>query len=215
MSGRRRAAWAVAGAGLWAGLCLPPVQRMLEATLAGHMVGQLGLLALAGICLGRAGGVPRPDGVGGCDRGGATGLTLAGFTLAFWALPVNLDRALLHPAWDAAKLASVPLLAGVPLARSWPRVPPLARAALWAHALPMLAVMGWVYRAAPGRLCTNYLVDQQDLLGATLWTLGAALALAGLLRIARRPVKPHPRADFAPQGHARGSPTWRTPTTRR
>jgi hypothetical protein len=174
--------WLTGGLGLWGALCLPPVQTAFEATLAGHMVGQLGLLTLAGICLGRAGWPVRPGELAGWNRGGAAGVTLAAFALAFWLLPVNLDRALLDPAWDAAKLASVPLLVGAPLARSWQRLPSLARAALWAHAIPMLAVMGWLYRAAPGRLCNNYQLDQQDLLGAVLWGLAAALALAAPIR---------------------------------
>ena len=182
MTAVARGRWLAAGVSLWIALCLPPIQQLLEATLTRHMLGHLGLLTLAGICLGRAIGpvsaAPRAD----WNRGGAAGLTLAAFALAFWLLPVNLDRALLHPVWDAAKLASVPLLVGLPAARSWPRLPPLAQAAVWAHAVPMLAVMGWLYRAAPSRLCNNYQVDQQDVLGAALLALAVAVALAGLFR---------------------------------
>ena len=169
--------WAAAGLGLWAVLALPPARALLEATLAGHMVAQIGLLALSGWWLGRALGPVRPGELAGFNRYGAAGVVLALFTLVFWMLPVSLDRALLEPAWEAAKLVSVPLLLGLPLARSWPRLPGLARGLLWANAVSMLVVMGWVYHAAPVRLCNSYLLDQQLLLGGTLWGLAGLIAL--------------------------------------
>ena len=172
-----RPGWLLAGAALWAGLALPPARTALEATLAGHMVAQIGLLALSGWWLGRGLGPVRPGELAGFNGYGAAGVVLALFTLVFWMLPVSLDQALLDPAWEAGKFVSVPLLLGLALARSWPRLGGLARAALWANAVSMLAVMGWVYREAPVRLCNNYQFDQQLLLGLTLWGLGAAIAL--------------------------------------
>jgi hypothetical protein len=177
-----RPGWLLAGAALWVGLALPPARTVLEATLAGHMVAQIGLLALSGWWLGHGLGPLGPGAAGGLNRYGVAGLVLALFTLVFWMLPVSLDRALLHPAWEVGKFLSVPLLLGLPLARSWPRLAGLARAALWANALSMLAVMGWVYREAPVRLCNNYQFDQQLLLGLTLWGLGAVIALYWIRR---------------------------------
>lgn len=78
---------------------------------------------------------------------------------------------------ETAKFLSLPLLAGFPLARSWPRLPGLVRATLWTNLIPMLGVMGWLYRESPVRLCNNYLLNQQDLLG---WVLLAAAALLAL-----------------------------------
>ncbi|MFA9461289.1 hypothetical protein [Thiohalorhabdus methylotrophus] len=166
-----------AGLGLWALLALPPLRVGLEATLAGHMAVQLPLLVAAGWWLGRVPGPVRADELAGFNRFGAPGVLLAAFTLAFWLLPRSLDAALQDPAWEAAKLLSVPLLAGVPLGRSWPRLPGLGRAALWANLLPMLGVMGWVYIQSPVRLCNSYLLDQQDLLGRVLLGIAALLGL--------------------------------------
>lgn len=167
--------WLTVGLGLWAVLALPPVRTALETTLAGHMVAQIGLLAVAGWWLGRGLGPVRAGEAGGFNRFGATGVVAAVFALVFWMLPLSLDKALLAPAWEAGKYLSVPLLLGLPLARSWPRLPPLARGLLWANAVSMLVVMGWVYREAPVRLCNSYLVDQQLVLGLTLWGLAAAI----------------------------------------
>ncbi|MEF8793329.1 hypothetical protein [Thiohalorhabdus sp.] len=174
--------WLAAGFGLWAVLALPPVRAALEATLAGHMVAQIGLLAVAGWWLGRGLGPVRAGEAAGFNRFGATGVVVAVFVLAFWMLPVSLDRALLEPAWEAGKYLSVPALIGLPLARSWPRLPPLARGLLWANGVSMLVVMGWVYREAPVRLCNSYLLDQQLLLGLTLWGLGVAVAAYWTIR---------------------------------
>jgi hypothetical protein len=174
--------WLGAGLGLWTVLALPPARAAFEATLAGHMVAQIGLLAVAGWWLGRGLGPIRPGELGGCNRFGATGVVVALVTLVFWMLPVSLDRALLSAGWEAAKLVSVPLLLGLPLARSWPRLPGLARGLLWANAVSMLVVMGWVYREAPARLCNGYLLDQQLLLGLTLWGLAAAVGLYWTVR---------------------------------
>lgn len=138
---------------------------------------QMGLLAALGGLLARAPGPVRPGELADCNRYGITGSLLALLTLAFWLLPVSLDRALDHTGWETAKFLSLPLLLGLPLARSWPRLPPVARGALWAKAIPMAAVMGWLYREAPVRLCNNYLVNDQQILGLALWALAAAMAV--------------------------------------
>ncbi len=169
--------WLAAGVGLWALLALPPARAALEATLAGHMVAQIGLLAVAGRWWGRGLGPDRAGGAVGFNRFGATGMVVALFTLVLWMLPISLDKALIEPAWEAGKFVGVPLLVGLPLARSWPRLPGLVRGVLWANAVPMLVVMGWVYREAPVRLCNSYLLDQQEVLGIALWGLAAGIAL--------------------------------------
>ncbi len=172
----------MAGLGGWGLLALPPARAVLEASLPGHMVGQIGLLVAAGWLLGRSWGPVTPGELGGWNRYGATGLVVAIFTLAFWILPLSLDTALQDPAWETAKFLAVPLLAGLPLCRSWSRLPGLARALLWAHLIPMLAVMGWIYHEAPVRLCNAYLLDQQALLAWTLWGIAAAITAFWTIR---------------------------------
>lgn len=180
-------AWLVAGLGSWGILALPPARAALETTLPGHMVGQIGLLVVAGWLLGRSWGPVTPGELGGWNRYGTTGLVTAIFTLAFWMLPLSLDFALQEPTWETAKFLSVPLLAGVPLSRSWSRLPVPARALLWAHLIPMLVVMGWIYDEAPVRLCNAYLLDQQALLARTFLGLAALTAAVWTLRAFRGP----------------------------
>jgi hypothetical protein len=162
-------------------LGLPPVRNGLESSLIGHMVIQLPMLILCGWILGQALGPIRKQ-EGACNRYGLTGLLLALFTLAFWLLPRSLDSALLEPAYETAKFVTLPLLAGVPLSRSWPRLPAVFRWFLLANIIPMLVVMGWLYEQSPVRLCNNYMMDQQLLLARALWAIAGALALLWILR---------------------------------
>jgi len=141
------------------------------------MLVQLPLLAACGWLLGR--GLPPTTQRGRDDwnRFGVPGLLLAAFTAVFWLLPRWLDAALQEPFWEGAKFVTLPLLLGLPLARSWWRFPGVGRAIVWAHVIVMLAVMGWLYHAAPERLCNSYLFDQQELLARSLLTLAAVLGL--------------------------------------
>jgi len=92
-------------------------------------------------------------------------------------LPRMLDAALRGALVEAAKLTTVPLLVGAPLAVSWPLLPPVARGFVWANLISHAAVLGWVYSVAPNRLCTSYLFDQQAALGTALLIVAIALLL--------------------------------------
>ncbi|QKK02264.1 MAG: hypothetical protein HND55_06110 [Pseudomonadota bacterium] len=160
---------------VWGVLASPPVRLAMESIMVTHAL-QIGLLAGIGGLLARSMGPVRAGKLWGCNRYGITGTVLAFLTLAFWLLPVSLDRALDHWSWEVGKFLSLPLLLGLPLARSWSRLSPIARGVLWANAIPMAVVMGWLYREAPVRLCNNYLSDDQQLLGLALWMLAALIA---------------------------------------
>jgi len=171
----------IAGLSLWLLLAVPPLRIAMEGTMVTHAL-QMGLLAAAGGLLARGFGPVRRDEQPGYNRFGITGTLLALLTLAFWLLPVSLDRALDHAGQEFLKFASLPLLLGLPLGRSWSRLPPVARSTLWANAVPMAAVMGWLYREAPVRLCTNYLVNDQQQLGLFLWAVAVVIASYRALR---------------------------------
>lgn len=154
----------------------PPMARWLEAMLVRHVLVQIPLLVGAGALLASL-LVPRPRG----REAAATipALLLALFTLSFWMLPRWIDAAVGDPLVDALKMSTLTLLAGLPLGWAWPRLPFLAKAFIWANAVSMLGVMGWLYMSAPNRLCNSYLLNEQDALGAWLMGLAVALALAG------------------------------------
>ena len=181
-----RSAGAAAPALLVAALALPPAREWLEATMVGHMLVQLPLVALCGFAFGRTLlGVPQDRGAGcivaalqRCNRYGATGLIAASFAMLLWMLPRTLDAARLDYGVDALKLASIFILVGIAVAWSWPQCPALARAVVHVEAVATLIRFGWAYLAADQRLCASYLLDDQRRLGAALIVLGILWAAA-------------------------------------
>lgn len=168
---------------LWGTLALPRVRAALEATMTRHMLVELTLLVLAGMCL--AVGVPLAvrRRLARWNARGITGLILASVVSTFWMLPIALDAALDVPAAAAFKFLGVPLLIGLPLALSWPRAGFIVRAVFLAEFIATLFRAGWLYLISPERLCSNYLLGDQQWLGGLLLAVGAGvlLCLAGLL----------------------------------
>jgi hypothetical protein len=165
-------------ASLWVVLWLTPLRAVLEAEMALHMAVQLPFLVAMGIPLARALWRYEPRVLAESDWLGIPGLVLVAFVTSFWMLPRMLDRALADPFVDLAKFVSLPLLGGLPLGLSWPRMPGLGRAFVWANFIPKLGAVGALYLAAPTRLCAYYRFDQQMGAGWTLIALAAVLATA-------------------------------------
>ena len=138
-------------------LALPFSRSWLEATLAGHVLVQMPLLALSGWLFGSALD-PRLDRVlERWNRFGIAGFTVAIFTMLFWMVPRSIDSAVAYPEYEMFKFVSVPC-AGAALALSLPRTHPLIAGVLKANVVSMLAVLAWVYTVAPVRLCNSYLI---------------------------------------------------------
>ncbi len=155
-------------------------RRPLEAAMVLHALVQLPLLVAAGALL-----VPRPAPAvrTSAHPYAPAALLVALFTSALWMLPRLLDGALGDPALETAKLLSLPFLVGVPLRWSWPRLTPLARSFVVANAFSMLLTLGWLYHAAPMRVCNSYLREEQQQLGTAYLVLGALLLVALLPRL--------------------------------
>jgi hypothetical protein len=185
MSAERRCA--LTGIALLAALSLAPARAALEASMAAHMLGQIPLLVAAGALL--AGGLaPRAHAVlARWNEHGIPGTVLALGISTYWMLPRALDAALASGAAEAAKFVSAPMLVGLPLALSWPRLGPVGKGFVAANWIPMLAVAGWLYRDSPARLCNYYLAYEQVAAGNLLIALGAALAAAWLSSLFWRP----------------------------
>ena len=161
----------------WALLALPPLRGLMESSMVAHMLLQIPLLAALGI----GGAALISDEIqrrlDAYNDHGLPFALLAVFVAVFWMLPRSLDGALNQGVMEFAKFTSVPLLLGVPLGLSWRRLPLIVRGFLWSKLLSMLIVLGWLYSVAPVRLCTNYLVDEQTLLGRSLLVLAGTVAL--------------------------------------
>lgn len=167
-----------AGALLLVALAIPPARHALERVMFAHMLVQIPLLAFAGVLVASALPMSVKARVRDWNRGGVSGTLLAVLVSSWWMVPRALDWALASPVMEAAKFTTLPLLVGIPVALSWSRLGSIGRGFVIANVLPMWAVVGWLYIAAPGRVCNYYLVDQQVVAGAGLLSAAIAVGIA-------------------------------------
>lgn len=148
--------------------------------MTGHMLVQIPLLAAIGILACRL--LPaRWQGALLVAAGGAIPcVLLAVFASSYWMLPRALDAALTNPLAEAVKFTSLPVLVGLPLALAWKQFSAIGRGLVLTNYSSMLAVLGWLYIAAPMRVCNGYLVGQQVGVGWLMVEL-AVLIFAGWL----------------------------------
>lgn len=190
---RVSAPWA--GPALLAVLVLTPLRPWLEASLMGHMLVQIPLLVLAGALIARSLPVVWRARAVRLDAYGVLGLLLALFVVVYWLLPRNLDAAVLEAGAGWAKIATLVLMAGVPLGLTAHRLPLLVRGVLWVKGTAMFFVMGWLYREAPDRLCNAYLLGEQQVLGTLMLVLGGvSLLLILAMLMLGPPARRSPRA---------------------
>lgn len=155
-------------------LALPPLRQWLEASMSTHMLVQMPLLAAAGFIGLRGWSAARRARLRRWVGGPLPLVLVALFASSYWMLPRALDAALLDPWTELAKFVSLPLLVGAPLALAWERMGAIARGFVWTNFLSMLAVLGWLYIAAPVRVCNSYLQSGQYEAGR--WMVGLAVA---------------------------------------
>lgn len=169
---------------LIAACALPPLRGWLEADMARHMLVQFPLLVAAGALL----GTPMPPGarerLGAFNTYGLAGFALFLLVTAFWMIPRALDEALLAPAIEVAKFASL-VAAGTALRLSWRAAPPVVQAFFVGNWAWMSAAVGLLYEDAPARLCNFYLLDQQSVAGRGLVALAVIVPLAWVVSLAR------------------------------
>lgn len=176
----RRSSQMAVGAALLFLLAAPPLRETLERDMARHMLMQIPLLAISGWLLVPAGASTR-DFMTGWDRHGITCILTANLIAAYWMLPRSLDSAIASTAFEITKFMSLPLLVGVPIRYGWCRMPALGKGFVVANTVSMLGIVGWLYLAAPVRVCVFYLIDQQEVVGRSLLCLAGAISLIVLL----------------------------------
>lgn len=169
--------FSLVGALLWAGLAIPPVRHAFESAMTLQMLLQIPLLAVAGWWLAQG----TPGWLERClttwNHRGISGLLLASLTGMVWMLPLAMDAALDDPRVALAKFLSVPLLIGASIALSWPRAGFVVRGVVLIELIATMLRLGWLYLISPVRLCSNYLLDDQQRVGRILLVAGFAILL--------------------------------------
>ena len=168
------AALAVLALGL---LLVPPVKQALESSMTAQMLVQLPLLIGIGCMLSRIVSARIRGRVARWNQFGITGLVLVSIMSALWMLPRTLDASVTEPLVATAKYLSLPLLLGLPLALSWPRMNFIVRGVFLLEGIATFFRLGWLYLISPERLCNLYLLDDQQRLGQYLLVIGGALLL--------------------------------------
>lgn len=185
-------------------LATPAARMALEASMSTHMLVQIPLLAAVGIIAGRL--LPqRCQAALLATAGGAIPcIVLAAFASTYWMLPRALDAALANPLAELAKFISLPALVGLPLALAWPRLSVIGRGFIWTNFISMLAVLGWLYIAAPVRVCNSYLTNQQTDTG---WLMVGLAVLLFALWLGRLFVGGNPALPESDAAQADGKDT--------
>ena len=170
-----------AGAGLLALMLLPPVRDAFESRMSTHMLVQYPALLLTGALL-----APRwQDRAQRWNELGIAGLVAAALAMALLMVPRVLDLALQDAHIESVKLLAL-LASGAALAVSWRRAGTVIQAFFLGNVLPMMAVVGTLYQDSPTRLCSAYLLDDQQRLGAALVWAAVGIAMLWLLRLGWR-----------------------------
>lgn len=168
---------------VWALLALPPLRHLLELSMVTHMLVQLPLLAFVGWWFGQTLPERFKRKIAPWNRWGVTGMALVILTMLYWMLPRALDAAISEPAFEIAKFTMIPLLIGVAFSLSWPQLNIIAQGVLKLEFWAMFMRLGWLYVVLPDRLCANYLLGDQRILGYALLILGSIWAISWTLRI--------------------------------
>ena len=187
-SQRRIALWALAAALTAAAVALsmPPLRRLIEQSMAWHMVVQMPLLMLAGWVFAQAVSTRRTrpnasNALAAWNQFGLTGGLTVLVLLAYWMLPSSIDRALVVPAADAFKVASL-WLGGALLKHSGQRAPLMVQLFFVGTALPMLVWAGLYFANTELRLCNAYSLSSQIAAGQSLATMAVFLAVCWAAR---------------------------------
>lgn len=165
-------------------LSLPPARVLIEQSMLWHVAVQMPLLLLAGALLqGLADGGALSRRFEAWNRYGLTGFIAAQGVLAWWMLPLAVDRAVVLPSADAAKLLSL-LACGALLAHSFRRSPRTLQLFAVGYGSTMLVSAGLYMAGTDRRLCNAYALDTQLAAGRGLVALGVGLGLWWLGSIA-------------------------------
>lgn len=163
-------------------LALPPIQIFLEQSMVTHMLVQLPALTIIGWMAGNAFPEEWKRKLSTWNKWGITGIALAIVIMAYWMLPRSLDAAITEWPFEIIKFLTIPLM-GISLSLSWPLLHPIAQGVLKLEFWATFMRLGWLYIDLPDRLCANYLLSDQRILGQLLLLSGSIWAIAWTLRI--------------------------------
>ena len=167
-------------------LSVPPLRSVIEQSMAWHMVFQMPLLVLAGALTARA--LPthflspklaRLNQFSQFNHFGLTGFMAAQIAIAYWMLPMAIDRAVVQLPFDAIKLVTL-FTSGMLLADAFKRAPLALQLFFMGYWVSMMAWLGIYFATTDLRLCNAYSQASQVATGWGLLMLGLLLGTVWL-----------------------------------
>jgi hypothetical protein len=167
-------------------LSMPTLRSLIEQSMVWHMLVQMPLLVLGGWLSARAlSDFPRVRPRTTWNRYGLSAFFAAQSILAYWMLPVAIDRAVVLPAADLVKVVSL-FAAGWLLRRAMERSPALIQLFFVGSTVSMMAWLGTYFATVNLRLCNAYSLESQIAAGHGLIIVTLALALLWLVGTVRK-----------------------------
>lgn len=172
------------GLSIPAAVLLPALRSPLEASMMLHMLLVFPLLIVAGAALAHVVPAKCLSWLKAWNNNGIPGLLLVSSVFTIWMIPLALDRAVENWWVDAVKTLSL-VLAGSALVISLPRATRVVQLFFVWNWVGMAVFVGVLYQSLPVRLCSTYLINDQDRTGLGMVIMAAALGLMWCIHVWR------------------------------
>lgn len=158
-------------------MSVPPLRSLIEQSMAWHMVVQMPLLVLAGwLIMQKKINSAMALRLVPWNRYGLTGFIGAQIVIAYWMLPLAIDKAVVELQSDLLKLITL-FMCGAMLRHSAERAPLTLQLFFVGNIVAMMSWLGIYFATTNLRLCNAYSYESQLLTG---WGLIAIAVMLGL-----------------------------------
>lgn len=165
-------------------LSLWPLRAVIIEDMFWHMNVQIPLLIAAGLIS----KIPDSAFFQNLSRFNAYGLNsfiVSQVILAFWMLPISIDRAIIHWEYDFAKIISL-ILCGWLIQVSFKKTTVIIEVFFVGYFLAMMLWVGFYYIQSDARLCNVYSQDSQQYAGGGLIVFAVVLSLVWIISKLRK-----------------------------
>jgi hypothetical protein len=157
------------------GLSVPPFRTIIEQSMFMQMVIQMPLLFIGGACLNSFTFTKKiSQNMASWNVFGLTGFMLAQTILIYWMLPISIDRAVVIPLVDVAKVLTM-MIAGFLVGDALQKSPAALQLFFIGYFVAMMIWLGMYFIYTDMRLCNAYSLSSQYWTGYGLCTLSLAV----------------------------------------